>query len=434
LARFRRWDQVLAAIAYTETLSHDDQVAFVDQRIKDILGHAIDQVPFYGQFAALKKDFSTRTAFDLLKELPITSKEFINRDPEAFLSRTRKNFTVSRTSGTTGTPFSIFMDKDVFLLGDALWWRRTLWADYRPGDWIARLVGDPIVPLAENNPRNPWIISWPDHRIYLSTFHLSRETAQRMGRMLQRRLPAFIMGYPSSLEILCGYLKNTGFDMDWNLKHVLFSSEPMHPHREELIKDVFKVEIRGLYGSGEKLISAAQCNAGNYHLSLVDGFIEGQFGIMDEVEPAAVTTLVNRAMPLIRYQIGDLIQTKPGFVCACGRTLPVMDPVITKHEDLIITPSGRKISPSAVVWAFIHQDIQDIQNSQVVQEEADLVRVYLNTDEDTFQKYRAVLHESMGKVFFGEMRIEIVKTDHIEVTKAGKSRFILNRYRQEQGS
>jgi len=129
-----------------------------------------------------------------------------------------------------------------------------------------------------------------------------------------------------------------------------------------------------------------------------------------------------------------LIQTKPGFVCACGRTLPVMDPVITKHEDLIITPSGRKISPSAVVWAFIHQDIQDIQNSQVVQEEADLVRVYLNTDEDTFQKYRAVLHESMGKVFFGEMRIEIVKTDHIEVTKAGKSRFILNRYRQEQGS
>jgi len=111
-----------------------------------------------------------------------------------------------------------------------------------------------------------------------------------------------------------------------------------------------------------------------------------------------------------------------------------MDPVITKHEDLIITPSGRKISPSAVVWAFIHQDIQDIQNSQVVQEEADLVRVYLNTDEDTFQKYRAVLHESMGKVFFGEMRIEIVKTDHIEVTKAGKSRFILNRYRQEQGS
>lgn len=426
--RFRKWNRILDRLAYTETLPRREQIALVDKRLKAILAHAFAQVPFYGQFSALAQDFDTRSAFDILRELPITSKEFINRDPDAFLARNRRNVTISRTSGTTGTPFTIVMDKDAFLLGDALWWRRTRWAGYRRGDWIARLVGDPIVPLKETNPRKPWIISYPDRRIYLSTFHLNPDTAVRIGELLRRRRPRFLMGYPSSLEILSGYLKDTGFTMDWDLKNVLFSSEPMHPHREALIKEVFRGEIRGLYGSGEKLISAAQCPEGTYHLSLVDGFIEGQFGIMDPVEPAAVTTLVNTSMPLIRYQIGDMIQTSPEQVCPCGRTLPVMSPVVTKHEDWIITPSGRRIAPSAVVWAFIHQDIADIHKGQVVQEDADLVRVYLNTDEATFNRYREVLQTSMEKVFFHEMRVEMVRTDRIEVTKAGKSRFIMNRY------
>ncbi len=432
IRRFRKWNRLLDSLAYTESLSREQQIRYVDQRLKEILSHAFTQVPFYARFASLAKDFHSRSAFDILRELPITSKEFINRDPEAFLAADRRNVTVSRTSGTTGTPFTIVMDKDVFLLGDALWWRRTRWAGYRPGDWIARLVGDPIVPLHEKNPRKPWIISYPDRRIYLSTFHLNPDTARSMGALLRRRKPRFLMGYPSSLEILSGYLKDSDFVMDWDLRNVLFSSEPMHPHREALVKEVFRTEIRGLYGSGEKLVSAAQCQEGTYHLSLVDGYIEGQFGIMDPVEPAAVTTLVNRAMPLIRYQIGDMIETTPDQTCSCGRTLPIMSPVITKHEDWIITPSGRRIAPSAVVWAFIHQDIADIHKGQVVQEEADLVRVYLNTDETTFARYRDVLKTSMDKVFFGEMRVEIVRTEKIEVTRAGKSRFIMNRYHGSQ--
>lgn len=251
-----------------------------------------------------------------------------------------------------------------------------------------------------------------------------------MGELLQRRKPAYIMGYPSSLEILCGFLKGSDFRMDWDLKNVLFSSEPMHGHQEEVVREVLRAEIRGLYGSGEKIISAAQCAEGNYHLSLVDGFVEGQFGIMGGVQPAAATSLTNTAMPLIRYQVGDMIETQPSFTCGCGRTLPVMSPVITKHEDWILTPSGRKVSPSAVVYAFIHQEIKDILNGQVVQEDEHTVKVYLNTDQESYDRYRGMLKDSLSEVFFGELDVEIVRTDRIDVTRSGKSRFIVNKLRQ----
>lgn len=427
--RIRQWERLLREHAYTETLDRQGQIDLVDRRLKDVLRHAFANVPFYARFAALRSDLERRSAFDVLRELPVTDKSFINKDPEAFLARGRGKCLVSRTSGTTGTPFLVHMDQASFLLGDALWWRRTLWNGYAPGDWIARLVGDPVVPLEDKNPQSPWLLSLTDRRIYLSTFHLNARTAQGIGALLRRRRPAFVMGYPSSLEILCSFLQETDFRMDWGLKHVLYSSEPLHAHQERVIGEVLRAPIRGLYGSGEKVVSAAQCPAGHYHLSLVDGFLEGQFGIMEQVRPAAVTTLSNYAMPLIRYQIGDVIEAQPDVACPCGRTLPVISPVITKHEDWIVTPSGRKIAPSAVVWAFIHQEIKDIKNGQVVQENERLVRVYLNTDEDTFRKYRDALRKSMHKVFFGELDIEVVRTDNIEVTSAGKSRFIYSRLR-----
>jgi phenylacetate-CoA ligase len=428
--RFRQWDRLIRDIEYTERLDREGQIAFVENKLKEIIRHAIANVPFYKKFAALSKDLEKGNAFDLLKELPVTSKELINEDPDAFLSEQRDDYVISRTSGTTGTPFSVYMDKYSFLLGDALWWRRTRWAGYEEGDWIARLVGDPIIPLRIKDPDKPWMISRFDRRIYLSTFHLNEKTAERIGELLNRRKPAYIMGYPSSLEILCGFLNEAGFQIGWDPKCVLFSSEPMYAHQEKVIRETFKSEIRGLYGSGEKVVSAAQCHKGTYHLSLVDGYVEGQFGIMENTQPAAVTTLTNKIMPLIRYEVGDMIETRPSEPCECGRTLPVISPVITKDEDWILTPSGRKISPSAVVWAFIHQEIKDIKKAQVVQEDIRSVKVYLNTDSESFAKYKDVLKESMDKVFFGEMDVEIVKADRIDVKASGKSRFIVNKLRQ----
>ena len=429
-ARCRRWEKLLDGIDYTERLDREEQIRLVREKLTDIIGFAIRNVPFYGKFSYLEKDLHTSNVFEILMELPVVGKQEIREEPKAFLARGHGNYVTTGTSGTTGTPFHVRMDRNTFLLGDALWWRRTVWAGLEKRDWIARLVGDPIIPLSVKNPRRPWIVSYADRRIYLSTFHLSRDAAPRIGTLLNRRRPAYIMGYPSSLEILGGYLEESGFEIEWKPKRILFSSEPMYTHQERIIRRIFKAEISGLYGSAEKVISAAQCEEGTYHLSLVDGYLEGQFGILDNRQPGLTTTLTNRVMPLIRYEIGDVIKTNASFGCACGRTLPAIDPVITKWEDWVITPSGRKISASAITWAFKHEDMERIVKSQVVQEEIGTVKVYIDTDEASLSRFRDELKESLNKMFFGEMKIDIIRTDEFEIMQSGKSRFVVNKLRK----
>ncbi len=430
--RFKKWDKLLHEIEYTETLDKEAQIDLVEKKLKDIVKFAINNVPFYTKFSSLKGDIDNKSIYNVLKELPIINKEEINKHQYAFLSKKRTKYLTSKTSGTTGTPLTVYMDRFTDLLSDALQWRRTKWAGYEKGDWIARLVGDPIIPLRIKNPKKPWIVSRFDKRVYLSTFHLSKNTSRKMGMLLNKLQPAFIMGYPSSLEILCGYLNDINFQMHWVPKKILFSSEPMYPHQEKIIRSVFRSDIRGLLASGEKTISASQCQKGTYHLSLIDGYVEGQFGIMDNKQPALLTTFSNKSMPLIRYQQGDVIETKPSSKCECGRTLPIISPVITKDEDWIITPSGRKVSPSAITWAFIHQDIKGIKKSQVVQCSRKDVKVYLNMGSDNFLKNKNILKESLNKVFFDEMNIEIIKSDQIEIKKSGKSRFVVNKLRKRK--
>ena len=56
-----------------------------------------------------------------------------------------------------------------------------------------------------------------------------------------------------------------------------------------------------------------------------------------------VTTLHNFAMPLIRYDIGDLAET--GAACACGRQLPVLARVHGRAAQMLTDPQGNRYWP-----------------------------------------------------------------------------------------
>ena len=116
LSRFRQWDELIRDIAFTERLDRQGQIEYVESRLKDIIAHAVTNVPFYRQFSGLKADLDRRSVFEVLRELPVTNKETINRDPRAFLAVNAERGVISRTSGTTGTPFTVHMDRRTFLL------------------------------------------------------------------------------------------------------------------------------------------------------------------------------------------------------------------------------------------------------------------------------------------------------------------------------
>jgi phenylacetate-CoA ligase len=76
------------------------------------------------------------------------------------------------------------------------------------------------------------------------------------------------------------------------------------------------------------------------------------------------TTLENRLMPLVRYEIGDYAYAAGGR-CACARTLPLIGKVLGRGMNLFRLPGGRLLSP----WKLVEplRDLPTVRKSQIVQ-------------------------------------------------------------------
>ena len=66
-----------------------------------------------------------------------------------------------------------------------------------------------------------------------------------------------------------------------------------------------------------------------------------------------LTDLFNRAQPVIRYRIGDLVEKGPDR-CACGRGLPVLGRIHGRAGDSITLPDGRVVNGLLPYYIFRH--------------------------------------------------------------------------------
>jgi phenylacetate-CoA ligase len=70
-------------------------------------------------------------------------------------------------------------------------------------------------------------------------------------------------------------------------------------------------------------------------------------------------------MPLVRYDLGDLVERGPDGPCPCGRALPTIGRVFGRSVDAITTPDGRVITAAAIVFNVV----PNILRGQLVQED-----------------------------------------------------------------
>jgi phenylacetate-CoA ligase len=420
-----QYNRLLSELAESERWTTGQQSEYVAAKLRLLLDHAIRYVPRYRGLTDLLPalDGDRTDIMEVLGQFPSVTRAEVIKEPDSFLSTAfrKQDLVTTVTSGTTGSPLRTYLEPSVLQLSNALWWRRTVWAGYQEGDWTARLVGDHVVPLSDRHPRRPYRVSHTDRRIYLSTFHLDPATASAMKAALEARRPAFLQGYPSALAALSAAGPCTP---EWRPKAVLYSSEPMYEHQRTDIRAFVDAPIRGLYGCAERVVSAAECSSGSLHLSLLDGYVEGQFGEASPSSPALITGLLNRAMQMIRFQLGDAISFQHDAACPCGRTLPVLSPVVTKAEDSVVTDSGRVISPSALTWAF--KDLPGLIKSQIIQRRDLTLEVRIVADTAWSHAIASLLEQRLTQMTFGELHISVVAVPDLAVTHAGKTRFVVS--------
>jgi phenylacetate-CoA ligase len=80
-----------------------------------------------------------------------------------------------------------------------------------------------------------------------------------------------------------------------------------------------------------------------------------------------VTDLSNFAMPLVRYQIGD-VAVRADRTCPCGRGLPLLESVEGREADYVVTADGRLVSGISLTENFALL-VPGVAQIQIVQEQ-----------------------------------------------------------------
>jgi phenylacetate-CoA ligase len=225
---------------------------------------------------------------------------------------------------------------------------------------------------------------------------------------IRRYRPHHLKGTPSAVGQFAALLQGFGVD-DVRFRSIFCTGEMLLPATRRLIGDTFRAPVFDGYGHMERTVAICECPAGSLHVNPEYGVLE----IADETTAidrgtrrglAVGTGLHCFAMPLIRYETGDVIEyeTLPSR-CGCGRGLPRILRIEGRWNDAIVTPDGRRIT---ALFLAIDRAL-GIRRGQIVQDLPDHLRVRVAPAPDWSREREQDLVRSLREFVGSEMRITI---------------------------
>jgi phenylacetate-CoA ligase len=248
--------------------------------------------------------------------------------------------------------------------------------------------------------------------------------------------PTYVLAYVQSMVEVAKYTRRTNTAVR-SPGAIVCSAGVLSAAARTLIEDTFGCPVFDRYGTREVGDIAANCQA-RTHLHLVPSahYVELLNDDDQPVRPGElgrviVTSLVNHAMPLLRYEIGDLAQfaTQP---CACGSPFPALTRVVGRTVDLFRFPGG--IVVDGEYFTHMFYDLHDCRKFQVVQETANSVVTRVVTgDPLRFERQIPGLTKAYRAVLPGNVSVRFEIVDHIPDPPSGKHRFTISRV-SDQGA
>lgn len=390
-------------------------------KLRALLRIAATQVPHYRdlfrQLGAGPED--VRDLADLSR-LPVLTKQQVREQPDRFLNPSidRRALIEDHTSGSTGEPFRMLLtssQKTTEMACAIRFWR---WAGYRTGDRIAAFRH--YIPATPQDP--PWWLDRRTRTLFFSVYDMTVANLSDYVTAFNGFRPAFVRGYPSSIYILAQFALSEGRTLSAP-RAVITSSETLSPEMRATIERAFQCPVFDWWGTNERLVTACQCEQrGRYH-------VNAEAGILELVPEAGGshrligTGLLNPAMPLIRYDLGDLAVPADG-ACPCGRGLPMIGGILGRRDDLIVTGEQKFIPP--VRFYTLFETWNQVRQFQVVQTAPDNVVVHLVCSRELTDADRTGLRQKLQRFLGERVAIEFAFTDRIVPEPSGKIRNVIS--------
>ncbi|SEM26066.1 phenylacetate-CoA ligase [Aquimarina amphilecti] len=389
-----------------------------DEYLQKILQHAVSTTWFYQKYSG----------YSSILDFPVINKNIIRDNFEEFKSSKykTKNCVLVSTSGSTGAPFSILqnMSKRCRNTGDNLYF------SYKSGYEIGqKLIYVKIWP--DNYKHNFMSRFWWQNIYPKSVFNLSnKEIEEFIKELKSNTVRKSFLGYTSAFTTICQYLDKIEADpIKTNVQSIITMSEGLNDYVRNRMEKYFGVSPISRYSNNENGILAQEDNrrgCSKFIINSASYFIE-VFDFYKDVPVSPgergriiVTDLHNYAMPIIRYDTGDI-----GVISLDKNNISYLSSIEGRKLDLIYDTKG-EIIPSHVSYKLCKYG--DYKQFQLVQYGEKNYKIRLNTDNKVNEA--EMLTEFKGYLGI-DANIDILYVDEIPLLSSGKRREVMNTYHSQ---
>lgn len=333
-------------------------------RLRRAISQAYRDVSYYQKlFNSNKIRPEDIRTIDDLPRIPITRKEgLVGLDP---IQRTARGTNLEgcimrMTSGSSGTPFRIWLSDDDFRLRIMAQLRTMQWHGFRFTDKMLVIKEMRGLSAKKHWFQRAGILD----REYIDLFEKREKILQR----IYNNHFDILLGYTSELSVLASeILKQRKKALRPKLLYT--AAELLDAKRREIIREAFGIDPIDLYGTTETGPIAWQCaKRSGYHINAdlmaVEVTRDNQPCPIGEEGELVVTHFFSKITPVIRYSLGD-VATISDKHCSCGCNFPMLKGIAGRLVDCILLPSGKRLSPYTLTCSI--EDIHGLRSYQITQ-------------------------------------------------------------------
>jgi len=396
------------------TMQRKENVNKARESLQSLLTHATQNCSFYAPFANTP-----------ISEFPIIDKDLIRSRHSEFLAKpfvTAKLHRMS-TSGSTGTPFSVVQnyEKRSRVLAEIVYF----------GELCGYTIGQRYAFIRSWNSqsRKSPLESFLQNLIAIDTSRLDEESLETMRSLLKRdKRLSCILGYASSLDLLAQHLLEKGETPESfkRMKVVISGSEILSDKARRNLKRVFGCNVVSRYSNQENGLIAQEVSDNVFLINRASYYLEflkpnsDDYAQPGELSRIVLTDLFNYAMPMIRYDTGDLaiFDEHPDY----GRVITSIE---GRVRDFFYDTQDRLLSPSAItvqMWKF-----DRLRQFQFIQDGRAKYLLKVNGARGVYEDddFIEVIENIVGK----KANITIEHVDGIPQLQSGKFRQVICNYR-----
>ncbi len=395
-------------------------------KFKNIVAYAYQNVPFYQQqFKSIGFEPEGLESLDDIKKLPTLTKKDIQLYLAELCSKkfTEDELNKDSSGGSTGTPTVFYTEKNTRYLRRGAVLMSDSWTGWKVGEMSSYLWGadrdTSVIQSIKDNLVHKYI-----HRTsLLNAFELDDRTMRGHIESLNQERPTLIIAYTNVAFFFAKFLQETGLTIP-SPKGVVCSAETLTEEKRRVIETAFGCKVLNRYASREIGLIAAECpHQKGLHINTEDVYVEIDNDGINEYGEIVVTDFNNHAMPLIRYQTGDVgsISKKS---CDCDRGLPIMDEVKGRTSDFILHPGGHLIHGESFSHAFY--GIREIARFQVHKKTIQSLEINLVEGKGFSNIHKKMVSQKVKEIIGEEVSIKINVVSDIPLPVSGKFKFAIS--------